>query len=81
MSQPLTVAHRTGQLAYPTWAAHTTNCLDLLVDGAGGPGHEGYDALCTSCTHHPVAYSLDEKSLHLQAKCEHGTTTRHGCLH
>ena len=26
MNQPLTVAHRSGQLAYPTWAAHTTNC-------------------------------------------------------
>jgi hypothetical protein len=26
---------RSGQLAYPTWAAHTTNCLDLLADGAG----------------------------------------------
>jgi hypothetical protein len=35
MSQPLTVAHRSGQLAYPTWAAHTTNCLDPLADGAG----------------------------------------------
>ena len=34
MSQPLTVTHRSGQLAYPTWAAHTTNCLDLLADGA-----------------------------------------------
>jgi len=34
MSQPLTVAHRSGQLAYPTWAAHTTHCPDLLVDGA-----------------------------------------------
>jgi len=34
MSQPLTVAHRSGQLAYPTWAAHTTHWPDLLVDGA-----------------------------------------------
>ena len=34
MSQPLTVAHRSGQLAYPTWAAHTTHCPDLLVDEA-----------------------------------------------
>jgi hypothetical protein len=34
MSQPLTVAHRSGQLAYPTWAAHTTHCPDLLVDGS-----------------------------------------------
>jgi hypothetical protein len=35
MSQPLTVAHRGGQLAYPTWTAHTTNCLESFVDGAG----------------------------------------------
>ena len=34
MSQPLTVVHRSGQLAYPTWAAHTTHWPDLLVDGA-----------------------------------------------
>jgi len=35
MSQPLTVTHRGGQLAYPTWAAHThTTCRELLVDGA-----------------------------------------------
>jgi len=26
MSQPLTVSHRGGQLAYPAWTAHTTTC-------------------------------------------------------
>jgi hypothetical protein len=34
MSQAPPVTHRGGQLAYPTWAAHTTICPDLLVDGA-----------------------------------------------
>jgi len=36
MSQQLAVAHRGGQLAYPTWAAHTTTtCRAFFVDGAG----------------------------------------------
>jgi hypothetical protein len=35
MSQPPTVTHRGGRLAYPTWAAHTTTCPALLAHGAG----------------------------------------------
>ena len=73
MSQPLTVAHRSGQLAYPTLAAHTTNCLDLLVDGAGrcegsGQADQGMRGMMLYVHHvrirHPFAFSLDEKSSH-----------------
>jgi hypothetical protein len=35
MSQPHTVTRRGSQLAYPTWAAHTTTCPALLAHGAG----------------------------------------------
>ena len=36
MSQRLAVAHRGGQLAHPTWAAHTTTtCREFFVDGSG----------------------------------------------
>jgi hypothetical protein len=35
LSQPPTVTHRGSQLAYPTWAAHTTTCPALLAHGAG----------------------------------------------
>ena len=50
MTQPLTVAHRGGQLAYPAWAAHTTTVASTrsaLLRGlaAGGPGALGLDAL------------------------------------
>jgi hypothetical protein len=34
MSQPLTVFHRGGQLAYPSWAAHTTTSRDHPWHGA-----------------------------------------------
>ena len=50
MIQPLTVAHRSGQLAYPSWAANTTTVeitRSMLLRGlaAGGPGALGFDAL------------------------------------
>jgi hypothetical protein len=68
MSQPLTVAHRSVQLAYPIWAAHTTNCPDL-VDGAGrcegsGQADQAFWGVMLYVPHvrirHPVAHSLDE---------------------
>ena len=69
MSQPLTVAHRSGQLAYPTWAAHTTNCPGLLVNGASRCERSGQadQALWgvmlyvpNVCIRHPVAPLLNE---------------------
>jgi hypothetical protein len=88
MSQPLTVAHRSGQLAYPTWAAHTTNCLDLLVDGArrcegSGQANQALGGVMLYVPHvrirYPVAHSLDEERIHPQAKRERGPPRRTLC--
>jgi hypothetical protein len=84
MSQPLTVAHRGGQLAYPTWTAHTTNCLESFVDGAGRcedsrQAGQGLCGLTLNIQHvsvgPPVAHPLDEERIDTQVMCERGTTT------
>lgn len=84
MSQPLTVAHRGGQLAYPTWTAHTTNCRASLVDGAGRcedarQAGQGLSGLTLHIQHvsirSPVAHPLDKEWIDTQVVCERCTTT------
>jgi hypothetical protein len=78
------VAHRSGQLDYPTlWAAHTTNYRKLLVDGACHceSSRQADQALRGEMYHIsrvrirlPVIHSLDEERTDTQAMCERGSS-------